>query len=262
MPSIEADTSIANAARIYDYMLGGKDNYAADREAADDILRRIPDGALACHQNREFLKRVVKHLATTGGIRQFVDFGSGLPTRENVHEVVHRYAPDARVVYVDYDKIVLSHARALLATSSNVTVVEGDLREPEKVLADPILTSLIDFRQPVAMLLFAVLHFLTDNESPITVVRYLMDQVPGDSYMALSHITADQVGDKESLEARQVYDKASAPVIPRSRTEVTRFFDGMEILEPQVVPIQSWRREYGLHEATRTLFYGGLGWKP
>lgn len=262
MPSIQADTSVANAARIYDYMLGGRDNYAVDREAADEILQRIPDGALACHQNRGFLKRVVKHLATTGGIRQFVDFGSGLPTRENVHEVVHRYAPDARVVYVDYDVIVLSHARALLAKSSNVTVVDGDLREPEKILADPILTSLIDFRQPVAMLLFAVLHFLTNDESPVDVVRYLVDQVPGDSYMALSHITADRVGDKESLEARQVYDKASAPVVPRSRTEVTRFFDGLEILEPHVVPIQNWRPESGLHEVNRTLFYGGLGWKP
>lgn len=262
MPSIEANTSIANAARIYDYMLGGKDNYAVDREAAREVLQRIPDGALACYQNREFLKRVVRHLATTGGIRQFVDFGSGLPTRENVHEVVHRYAPDARVVYVDYDMIVLSHARALLADSANVTVVDGDLRQPGNILADPILTSLIDFREPVAMLLFAVLHFLTDDESPFAVVRYLMDQVSSDSYMALSHITADHVGDREGREARQVYDRASAPVVPRSRTEVTRFFDGLEILEPHVVPIQNWRPESALQEATRTLFYGGLGWKP
>jgi hypothetical protein len=157
------DVTVPNAARIYDFMLGGKDNFHADRDAAARLLKVLPGSARACRDSRQFLQRAVRYLARAG-IRQFIDIGSGLPTAGNVHQVAHEADPDARVAYADYDPIVLAHAKALLATSPAVTVIDGDLRKPGDILAHPGLTRLIDFRQPVAVLLAAVLHFMADDE--------------------------------------------------------------------------------------------------
>ena len=160
------DASVPNVARIYDYLLGGKDNFAADRDAAAELLALLPDAQAACHHNRAFLRRAVRFLAGQAGIRQFIDIGTGLPTQGNVHDIARAIAPDARVAYVDYDPVVVSHAQALLATTPTVAVINGDLRNPDKILTHPGLRELIDFSQPVAILLTAILHFIADEEHP------------------------------------------------------------------------------------------------
>jgi hypothetical protein len=193
----ELDTTVANVARIYDCLLGGKDNFAADRAAAETVMREIPHSALACSQNRGFLPRVVRALADAG-IRQFLDIGSGLPTRSNVHEIAQRAAPACRVVYVDYDRVVVAHARALLEKGSpGVLAVEGDLRDPRAIIGKA--RALIDFSEPVDVLLFAVLHFLTDAEQPREVVRALAEALAPGSAVALSHITDEGVGPDKGL---------------------------------------------------------------
>jgi hypothetical protein len=157
------DASVPNVARMYDYLLG-KDNSAADRDAAAELLSLIPDAQAACYQNRAFLRRAVRFLAGQAGIRQFIDIGTGLPTQGNVYDIAQATAPDARVVYVDYDPVVVPHAQALLATTPTVAVINGDLRNPEQILTDPALRNLIDFSEPVAILLAATLHFIADDE--------------------------------------------------------------------------------------------------
>src|SRR5450756_1416857 len=216
------DTTIPNVARIYDFMLGGKDHFAADRDAAERVIREIPYSALACRQNREFLGRVLRVLADAG-IRQFLDIGSGLPAARNVHEIVQAAAPGSRTVYVDYDHVVVAHARALLEKGSDgVLVVEADLRNPGAVIGGA--RGLIDFGEPVALLLFAVLHFLTDAEQPYKVVRSLAEALAPGSAVALSHITGEAIGPEASLAGQKVYQSASAPAVPRSREDITGFF--------------------------------------
>lgn len=250
---------VPNVARIYDFMLGGKDNFAADRDAAKRVMREIPYSAVACRQNREFLGRVVRVLAGAG-IRQFIDIGSGLPTRSNVHEIAQAAAPGSRTVYVDYDRVVVTHARALLEKGSDdVLVVEADLRDPRAVIAGA--RGLIDFGQPVAILLFAVLHFLTDAEQPGKVIRSLVEPLAPGSVMALSHITDEAIGPEAGLAAQQVYQGASAPAVPRSREKITGFFDGLELTDPGVTDIDRWPVKAAGSEIPLT-FYGGVARKP
>ena len=180
---MKIDASVPNAARVYDCFLGGKDNFAVDRELAQKILEVLPDTADVCRDNRDFLQRAVRFLAGEAGIRQFLDIGSGLPTMGNVHEVAQEAAPGVRVAYVDYDPVVLSHARALLAKGKDVVVAEGDLRSPEAILADERVRQLIDFSQPVAVLLVAMLHFVTDADRPYDAVRTLVDALAPGSYL-------------------------------------------------------------------------------
>jgi hypothetical protein len=256
------DASVPNVARIYDYLLGGKDNFAADREAATSLIRLIPDALQACRENRQFLQRAVRFLAREAGIRQFIDIGTGLPTQGNVHETAHGIEPHARVVYVDYDPVVVSHAQALLAASQDVAVINRDLRRPEEILEDPVLRAYINLDEPVAVLLVAVLHFLTDDDDPWAIAGRVMAAMPAGSYLVLSHITADDIPDEADRKARDVYQRATAPAVPRSRGAIARFFDGLEILEPGVTDIGAWRTGELPSGGSRTLLYAGMGRKP
>lgn len=256
------DVTLPNVARIYDYLLGGKDNFTADRGAAEELLRHIPDAQAACHSNREFLRRAVRFLAGEAGIRQFVDIGTGLPTQENVHEVAQEIRHDARVVYVDNDPVVVKHAEALLAKSPAVAVINGDLRNPDEILANPALRALINFAEPVAILLVASLHFIADEDGPCSIMRTLKAATVPGSYLALSHITVEQVEEESAVKARAVYERATEHVFPRWRAAITHFFEGMEIIEPGVVDVRSWHPGLSPHEPGRILMYAGVARKP
>ena len=256
------DTTVPNVARIYDYLLGGKDNFEADRDAAREVMRQIPNSAVACHDNRAFLGRAVHYLAAEKGIRQFIDIGSGLPTARNVHEIAQHASPHARVVYADYDPVVITHARAILeARSSGLLAVEADLRTPGQITGNPDVRRLIDFSQPVAVLMFAILHFLPGTGQPYEITRYLTHVTAPGSYLALSHITDEQVPQANSSAAQQVYQRASAPAVPRSREAITRFFDGLELTGPGVVDINLWPAR-SARPVTPLALYGGVARKP
>jgi hypothetical protein len=262
---MKIDASVPNAARVYDYFLGGKDNFSADRELAQKILDVLPDTAVVCQGNRQFLQRAVRFLAAEAGIRQFLDVGTGLPTMGNVHEIAQEAAPGARVAYVDYDPVVLSHARALLAKGQDVVAVEGDLRSPEAIMADERVRQLIDFSQPVAVLVVAVLHFVSDADRPYDAVRTLVDAIPPGSYLVLTHSTPDDVADDVTEAMKDVYSNASAQVAPRKFEDVARFFDGLELIEPGLVNVTLWRPAPGSSQpsrpAGRSLIYGGVARK-
>jgi hypothetical protein len=231
-PAPALHPEVPNVARMYDYYLGGKDNYAADREAARQSFAAATEAGVrgASLQNRTFLGRAVRYLARDLGIRQFLDIGTGLPTMNNVHEVAHTIAPDARVVYVDNDPIVLAHARAMLNGVPNATIVRGDLRDPAGILADPSLRSQLDFGAPIAVLLVAVLHFISDDEDPGGIVAALMDAVPPGSYLVVSHVSADQ--HRRVVKAETAYEDASARLRFRTRAEVAAMLGGFRLLDP------------------------------
>jgi hypothetical protein len=225
------DASIPNVARVYDFMLGGKDNFPADRAAAEQLLAAFPEAREGVRQNRAFLRRVVAYLAGSAGIRQFLDIGTGLPTQKNVHEVARAVAPDARVVYVDNDPVVCVHGRSLLADADEVAMVEADLRRPEEILADPDTQRLIDFDQPVALLLVAVLHFIGDEDDPYAVVARLRDALAPGSYLAVVHMLDAEERHDDADKVRHVYSRSSTGVYPRSREQVMRFFGDFELLD-------------------------------
>lgn len=256
------DPNVPNVARIYDFMLQGKDNFASDREAAGRLLKAVPDAARAARDNRQFLGRAVWFLAREAGIRQFLDIGTGLPTLGNVHEVAHCAEPTSRVVYVDNDPVVLTHARALLADSLKVTAAHGDLRNPDHLFSLPEVRALIDFSEPVAVLMVAVLHFVADSEDPWSIVeRYKSVMAPG-SYLVLSHVTGDRLPDHAIRQAAEVYEHASVPGVARSRREVTRFFRGLEMVSPGLVDPCHWRRSSPPGKPGPVIFYAGVGRKP
>lgn len=253
------DPTVPNVARIYDFMLGGKDNYAADREAAQQLLEQIPHSAQACKQNRDFLGRAVTYLADRG-ISQFIDIGSGLPTRANVHTIAKRANPDAKIVYVDYDPVVIAHADALLAKGSpGVAAIHADLRDPAPILAGT--ATLLDLRQPVAVLLFAILHFLTDDDQPYDAVQALTRELAPGSALALSHITGDDTPEDRAAAAEKVYQQASAPAVPRTQDDILRFFNGLTLAPPGLTDINHWPTEAAT-PAAPTVFYGGVALKP
>lgn len=258
--SIHLNATVPNAARMYDYYLGGKDNYAADREAAEKIMALGPSKDI-CVANRRFLGRAVR-LAAEQGIRQFLDLGTGLPTQDNVHEVAKRVDPGARVVYVDYDPVVLAHARALRAIDDTTTVVQQDVRRPAEILAHPEVRQLIDFSEPVAVLFVAILHCLTDEEDPWAVARALTEPAVPGSMMVVSHLT-DDAHPEEGAEARSVYSKATAPLIHRSHAEISRFFSGFDLLEPGLTQVNEWRPDDDLDRRRPggEWFYVGVGRK-
>ena len=238
----QIDPTVPSPARIYDYLLGGKDNFPADREAAENLLRLSPNLKEGAQANRRFLIRAVEYM-TQQGIRQFLDIGTGLPTQENVHQVALRHAPDSRVVYVDNDPIVLVHARALLADEKRVVAVEGDLRRPESILDNPQVTKHIDFGQPVGLLLVAVLHFIPD-EAAYPAVAKLRDRLAPGSHLVISHGSVSRDLNEDVIEkGKEIYARSSAGMaIPRSREEILRFFDGFELVEPGLVPWpDDWR---------------------
>jgi len=250
---------------MYDYYLGGKDNFAADRRAADKVIAMMPDGSvrMAAAQNRQFLIRAVRHLAGDLGIRQFLDIGTGLPTRKNVHEIAESVAPGSRVVYVDNDPVVITHGRALLHGSKHAAIIERDVRDPASVLADPSLRALLDFDAPIAVLLVAVLQFISDTEDPYGIVRALMDAVPSGSYLVISHFTAE--GSPRAGRAALIYRKATSDIHSRTRAEVARFFAGHDLIAPgEVVWTPQWRpdADTGLAgEPENSLFWCGVARK-
>jgi hypothetical protein len=262
------DPSVPNAARIYDYLLGGKDNFASDRTAAERLLKVAPDAAVTVRENRRFLQRAVRYLAEEVGIRQFIDIGTGMPTQGNVHEVAQSVSRDARVCYVDYDPVVVNHALALLATNKNVVAIHGNLLRPAEILADSELQELIDFSEPVAILLVAILHFIDDKESPYQLVDNFKSAIPSGGYLVISHVTDDGIPADVSHDAQQIYKNASASVTPRSRDEVIRFFDGLDLVDPGLVDASEWRPDIPSGEfpfdssaSLHTLGYGGVGRK-
>lgn len=229
-----------NVARIYDFLLGGRNNFAADREAAEKLLAALPELRFAARANRAFLRRAVRFLAGAG-IRQYLDMGTGLPAEGSVHEVARGVLPEARVVYVDNDPVVRAHARALLAGVEGVAVVQEDLRRPEDVLAHPETRRLIDFREPVAVLFLAALHFVSDEEDPAGIVATVRDAVAPGSYLVISHGTAEGYAPEGVSSGRRVYDRASAPVVPRTREQIQGLFAGLDLVEPGLVNLTEWR---------------------
>jgi hypothetical protein len=264
--SVPFDTSVPNVARMYNYLLGGKDNFAADRAAAAKILDIEPGAAAAARQNRDFLRRTVRFLAGDAGIRQFLDIGAGLPAAGSVHEVAQSLAPASRVVYVDHDPVVLSHARALLVSSpqGRCAYADCDLRDTPGLITQAART--LDFAEPVAVLLIAVLHFIPDADDPQGIVRRLMAAAPPGSYLVISHATPEHLADGASTgRLNAVYAQtACGGVTPRPLPEIRRFFDQLELIDPGVADICAWRP--AVHRAGpgrgRTLFYGGIARKP
>jgi hypothetical protein len=256
---------IPSPARMYDYYLGGKDNFAADRQAAEKVIAMMPDGLvrMAAAQNRQFLIRAVRHLAGDLGIRQFLDIGTGLPTVNSVHEIAESVAPGSRVVYVDNDPVVISHGRALLHGNGRTAIVERDVRDPAALLADPSLRALLDFEAPIAVLLVAVLQFVSDEEDPYAIVRALMAAVPSGSYVVISHFTAE--GSPRAQRAAQIYRKATSNIHSRTRAEVARFFAGHDLLSPgEVVWTPQWRPDADTRladEPENSVFWCGVARK-
>jgi hypothetical protein len=260
---LETYSSVPNVARMYDYMLGGKDHFAADRAAINQIIELIPDTVTTAWHNRAFLGRAVRLLAGEAGIRQFIDIGSGLPTMDNVHDVAQRIAPDARTVYVDRDPVVLAHAQALLATGSSVAVIEGDLLDPAAIMGDGGLRNLVDLGKPVAVMLLAVLHFIPDKCDPWGVVGQLMDAVPPGSYLVISHGASDFLSPEARQLAQDVYAATTAGgATSRTFLEISRFFDGLALVDPGLVDIRAWRPDKPETPPERTLFWGGVATKP
>ena len=231
------DPGVANPARVWNYWVGGKDHFAADREAAKMVLELLPHMMLLAQLTRRFLIDTVHQLAAGYGIRQFLDIGTGLPTADNTHEVAQRVAPESRIVYVDNDPVVIRHAQALLTgTPDGVTdYLDADLRDPAKILAGA--AHVLDFSQPIAVLLIGVLHFLTESDDPFRIVARLMDAVPSGSYLVIVHGASDIQAEAVAESSRMYNEMSSVRYTPRSREQVTRFFEGLYLLDPGVVPI-------------------------
>lgn len=260
------NVKVPNVARIYDYWLGGKDNFAADREVAEKIIEISSAGGKGptvvddMRANRAFLGRAVRMVAETG-IRQFLDLGSGLPTQDNVHEIADRVAPDAQVVYVDYDPVVCSHGRALLCPGSTTVFVQADIRRPKDLLAHPAVQAAFDFTKPIALLACAVLHMVGDEDDPAGVLANLAEPMVPGSYLILSHLSPDS-RPHDIAKGAELFQATSAPITPRSYARILRFFDGFELLEPGLVNTPAWRPNRPIGNVTRYSTMGGVGMKP
>jgi O-methyltransferase involved in polyketide biosynthesis len=235
------NSNVPNVARIYDYLLGGKDNFAADRAAAAKIAEIEPEVAQRVRENREFLGRAVRFLAAAG-IRQFIDVGTGLPTQENVHQVARRLIPDARVAYIDNDPVVVVHAQAILATDPDTIAIEADMREPEVILRRVTEQGFIDLAQPVAIIMLAVLHFIPDTTQAAQIVATFREQMATGSYLVITHAMAGNMTEDGLAQAAQIYAASSAGSITlRSYDQIKALFGGLELEEPGIVPAAQWR---------------------
>jgi SAM-dependent methyltransferase len=235
------DTSKANIARVYDYWLGGSHNFRADQDAARTLIAVDASIRTAARANRAFLGRAVRYLAAEGGIRQFLDIGSGIPTAQNVHEVAQDAAPGSRVVYVDNDEVALAHSRLILDASPDATVIKGDVREPAKILADPETQLLIDFSKPVGLLLLAVLHFIPDADDPAQILATLRDALAPGSFLVMCHACRDARPDL-ATPVQDVYSsRVAGQSSLRSREEIAALFDGFTLVDPGLVWIPEWR---------------------
>jgi S-adenosyl methyltransferase len=256
------DPNVASIARIYDYWLGGKDNFKVDREAAEAMIQQYPDIVAGVRMNRAFLGRAIHYLAADAGIRQFLDIGTGLPSANNTHEVAQRAAPESRIAYVDNDPIVLSHAKALLTSTPEgaCAYIDADIRKPGEILREAADT--LDFSRPVAVCLIMILQFITNEDDPWQIARALMDAVPPGSYLVIAHPASD-VDQEVAPALRQLSTRMGGTrALPRSHSEVMRFFDGLEMVEPGLVQLHRWRPGAGVPDSGRNLAaYGGVGRK-
>jgi hypothetical protein len=256
------DTTVPHSARIWNYWLGGKDNFAVDRAAGDEYIKVFPGIVDVARTSRAFLARSIVYLAGEEGIRQFLDIGTGLPTAENTHQVAQRVAPEARIVYVDNDPLVLAHARALLTSTPEgaTAYIHADLREPDKILAEAAKT--LDFDQPIALILHGILGHITDTGEARSIVRTLMDALPSGSYLDLGD--GIQAPTEDFDEAQQGYNETGAvPYVLRTPEEIASFFDGLEIVEPGVGPLLLWRPDAGSDRSPAAMgAFGGVGKKP
>ncbi|MEU4419853.1 SAM-dependent methyltransferase [Actinoplanes sp. NPDC024001] len=261
------DTSKAHPARRYNYWLGGKDHFAADRESGDMLEQAHPTVRLTARENRAFLQRAVHYLAAEAGIDQFLDIGTGLPTADNTHEVAQRINPRSRVVYVDNDPMVGVHARALLTSTSEgrTCYLEEDLRNPAEILGHPQLKEVLDLDRPVALILVAVLHFIPDHEQARSIVSRLVDALPSGSCLAASHFTLDFTPPEQAAVARDWIAKGRADAFPRSREEFGEFFAGLEPVGPGIVPVAEWMSPVPAAQRptpAQIAIYGAVGRKP
>jgi len=260
--ALDIDTSVAHVARVYDYWLGGKDNFSADRVAGDQAIQAYPDIVYSVRANRAFLARTVRYLAGEAGIRQFLDIGTGIPTANNTHEVAQDVAPGSNVVYVDNDPVVLTHARALLVSGmqGNTNYIDADLRDTGRILAEAALT--LDFSRPVAIMLMAILQHIDEAEDPYAIVDSLLAAVPPGSYLAISHPAADIETEAMAQMAERLNKLMAEKVTFRARPQVARFFEALELAEPGMVRVQEWRPASEIEAKSPAALWGGVGRKP
>ena len=259
---LDFDTSVAHQARIYDYLLGGKDNYAAARVQAEIGLKIFPGFAFTARANRAFLGRAVRFLAGDAELGQFLDIGTGIPTAGNTHQVAQAIAPQSRVVYVDYDPVVLAHARALLtsADAGATAYIDADLRQVGTILEQA--SQLLDFTRPVAITLVAILHAIPDADDPHAIVAQLMDAVPPGSYLALSHLGPEFFTPEALREMQNVSTgRVQQQITYRSRDEIARFFAGLDLVEPGIVPVEDWRPDTGTADNGKSAMWCAVGRK-
>ncbi len=259
--SLKFDTSVAHIARVQDYWLGGKDNFRADREAGDEAITAFPKIVASVRNTRAFLVRSVRYLAREAGIRQFLDIGTGIPAANNTHEVAQSIAPESRIVYTDHDPAVLAHARALLTSvpSGSTAYLDADLRNTEQILTDAAAS--LDFSQPVAVMLVAVLHCIPDQDEPYAIVTRLMEAVPPGSHLVISHPANDIQATEMAAMAQSLNRVMVQKVTPRSQADVRRFFDGLDLVEPGVVRAPEWRPESELDAAGASTMWSGIARK-
>ena len=262
--SNEINTDIPQSARVYDYWLGGGDNFPADRAMGDAIAEQVPTIRTMVRGQRAFLGRAVRWLAGEAGVRQFLDIGTGIPTTGNVHEVAQRVAPEARVLYVDNDPVVLAHARELApgADTGTVELILADLRQPEAILADPAVAKTLDLSRPVALVLVGIMHHLRDADDPHRILATLLDRLASGSYLVLSQSSPDF--DPEAMAGlAAVSERGGIPNVPRTLAETEPFFAGLELVEPGLVPLAAWRPDPGTDQDPRSVYaYGGVARKP
>ena len=263
--SPEINTNVAHSARVYDYWLGGKDNFPADRELAELMIQAIPNMRAMAAANRAFLSRAVRYLVGEAGIRQFLDLGTGIPTSPNVHQIAQATAPDTRVIYVDNDPIVLAHARALLTTqdAGETAFIMADLRQPGSILDHPTLTATLDLDQPVAVLAVVVLMYFRDSDSPnpFEMVATVLEPMPSGSYLAVTTPTPD-FNPEETAKAVAAAEAAGITLVPRGKAEVARFFSGLELVDPGVAPMLAWRPDEQPADPERAYYWAGVARKP
>ena len=252
------DTTVPHSARIWNYWLGGKDNFKVDQEAGDQVIAHLPDIPVGARSHRAFLKRVVRFLVEEAGVRQFLDIGTGLPSADNTHEVAQTLDPRCRVVYVDNDPLVTAHARGLLSSTPEgaCDYLEADLREPETILASARPT--LDFAQPIGLMLLGVVNHLMDDDVAYGCVARLVRAMPAGSYLALTHSTAEIHGEPMLRVMRETTERGGTPIRARTKVELERFFDGLDLLEPGVVTCSRWRPDPESGEPEVYLF-GGVG---
>ncbi len=243
LPDGTFDPTRPHAARVYDYLLGGKNNFAADREVGDQIIARLPEVQVGVQAQRAVLGRVVRYLVGEAGVTQLLDIGSGLPTSDNVHEIAQRTAPGTRVVYVDNDPVVLAHARAILSDESATFAERGDLLHPASIVASPAIRGHLDWSQPVGLLLCGIVHYVLDEEDPARLVAELVDALPSGSYVFIHHLL--DTGDPAAAELQEQMLKGLGRVRFRTLAEVRRLFGDLELVEPGLVPIPEWRPDPG-----------------